>query len=425
MLNPFKRIAEDVVCHYCHQLRSYNHTAMPARPDTTKILQRHLRGHPNTIAVLVVDAADIPASLVSRGIPELTGTKGIIVALNKVDLFSQFTTYSQEQSIEKMISWIKKRIQNDLGHVAEANNVPVEVIPISARTGDGVFNLIDAINRQRVDSSYDVCFIGRPNAGKSLLINAITRLANGTDPEKSSTASIYPGTTVGVISRPLSSFGVLFQHPSTSTSVDQQYNPPTTPPTTPETKPHTPIPSLHDTPGLFSTNISQITSLLTPVELKQTIATKPFPKYQKQIPLPTGKSLFLGALVRIDMVVGTHDFRSRPMARVFASNLIPLHPCRTSRSAALFANVGKLKDILNPPSSQKRVQELGGKLELAARIQMSNSPEYWKGKGGSFDVAVGGIGWVQLKGVPENGIVEVWSLAAGAGVVVRDSFVVV
>ncbi|KAJ3075286.1 hypothetical protein HDU98_008642 [Podochytrium sp. JEL0797] len=402
------------VCQYCHNLRHYNKLNLPSRPDTLKLLQRHLRQHPNTIAVLVVDAADLPASLVSHDIPsELAGLKGIVVALNKVDLFTGIK--NQEQSVQKLRKWVQKRIERDVGGLLDPseldpdNIVPnelIKVVPVSARTGDGIMDLLDGINAFRKDASTNVCFIGRPNAGKSQLINAITQLANGKQPERTVTASIYPGTTVGVVSHPLSEFGILFPQPKT--------------PPAEATASQTPPPrlgegTLQDTPGLFSTTISQLTTLLTPQELVLTIPSKPFRPNPKPVKLAPGRSLFIGGLVRIDCISGPETIT----AHIYASNLLPIHPCRTYRIEVLWSKLEKHTDILFPPIGRKRVDQLGGQMELAQRIVVGETR--WKQKG-VLDVAVGGVGWCRLEGVDGDTVVEVWSIAGGKGVSVRDSF---
>ncbi|KAI9349197.1 hypothetical protein BDR26DRAFT_798954, partial [Obelidium mucronatum] len=384
------------ICQYCHNLRHYNKTVIPHRPETKKILQKHLNEHPNTVGVLVVDAMDIPASIVSRGIPELAKTRGIVIALTKMDLLNQ-VKLNKEDGVVKMITYIKKHIQNDV------DTSVVEVIPISSKTGDGVFELLDAVNKLRVEPTDHVSLIGRPNAGKSRLIQAIRALGNGENPKNAPTSSIYPGTTINVVSSPLSTFGLLFPNLAVAT----------TSPAPSKT------PCLYDTPGVFSESIAQLTTLLTPQELKFVVPQHPLP-VRKAITLRTGTSVFVGGLVRIDFVAGTHEFRTRPKVFAFTNNALPIHQCRTNRSDGLLEKIDKHTDILFPPMGKKRLMELGGKLTLIKRIVWKDQKE-WK-RQGMFDVAIGGVGWVRMQGLPDDAIVEVWGLAEGCGVVCRESF---
>ncbi|KAI8842795.1 hypothetical protein BJ741DRAFT_591890, partial [Chytriomyces cf. hyalinus JEL632] len=493
-------------CMYCHELKHYNKAQLTTRPDVERMVSKHVREHcqenslgvRSAVAVLVVDASDVPGSLIGRDIRDLKHMRRVIVALNKVDLLPTSDVGRGAGSggagvnTEKLKRWVGNRVAKESLGMAiaidktierDGNLLPglkgemsafekmVDVVPISAKSGFGIMELIDAINAHREPGDH-VYLIGRPNAGKSQLINAITNVGNGADSQMQSTESIYPGTTVGIISRPLNSFGILF---------DKNQRDPIEPLQNDEAEDllvdseevaekalrhltqegednaasnSTVSGMLFDTPGIFG--MDQITSLLTPEELEVAIPKKAF--RPKPLKLAPGRSIFIGGLVRIDMMTQAqlnmrekynkmklemeeksadeakqglpespawHPGKPIPFyikdksehieVRVFASNLIPIHSCRTIRVDNLCDLIGVDKQIMYPPIGPKRLHQLGG-MKLAGRFYKNQ----WK-HCNEIDVAIGGIGWVTLGCAKVDAVFEVYSISEGMGVSVRPS----
>ncbi|KAJ3239539.1 hypothetical protein HDU81_005766 [Chytriomyces hyalinus] len=493
-----------VICMYCHELKHYNKAQLTTRPDVERMVSKHVRencqedarGVRSAVAVLVVDASDVPGSLIGRDIQDLKHMRRVIVALNKVDLLPNTSGGASRGAgsggagvnTEKLKTWVGNRVAKEsLGAAIaidktierDGNLLPglkgemaafekmVDVVPISAKSGFGIMDLIDTINKHR-EAGDHVYLIGRPNAGKSQLINAMTKVGNGEDTQMQSTESIYPGTTVGIISRPLNSFGILFdknrQDPIEPLQTDEEElvgNEDVAEKalrhlTQDEDKASNSTVSgmLFDTPGVFG--MDQITSLLTPEELECAIPKKAF--RAKPIKLSPGRSIFIGGLVRIDMMTQAqfnmrekyhkmkleleekaaeankqdlpdspawHPGKPTPFyikdkseqidVRVFVSNLIPIHNCRTIRADNLSDLIGVDKQIMYPPIGPKRLHQLGG-MKLAGRFYKNQ----WR-HCNEIDVAIGGVGWVTLGCAKLDAVFEVYSISDGMGVSVRPS----
>ncbi|KAJ3377312.1 hypothetical protein HDU84_008785, partial [Entophlyctis sp. JEL0112] len=353
----FKRDAK-LICQRCHTIAHYNKN--PTVITQTKveamaeIVQKHLAKTPQSVVVAVLDAADLPFSIPPISTMNSVDPQSLIIAVNKVDLVTKKHVGADLSLIGRYISELCKNRFSELLHV-------------SAREGDGLMDLAEAIKKKRDDisaknggSPTHVTFIGRPNTGKSKLINRLLDLGDGGRRTEQNTSSIHPGTTVDIIKRPIGEFLLFHDVKDPSDEIPETY--------------------VYDTPGVF--HPSQLTQHFTGPELSVAIPCKPF-QPKRALTLKADYSLFVGALTRIDCITG-----ERIKAAPYMSNLVPLHACRTERAAELFANAGKYDDILYPPIGAERVRAFG-EMVFVERFKGSKF-------GPAFDVAVGGVGWVTV-----------------------------
>jgi GTPase len=158
--------------------------------------QAHVAIKSAALLVLVVDsqAGITPLDQELARLLRTTG-KPFVVAVNKVDAVSQEV------------------------HAAVFHSLGVPVFPIAAEHGTGVDDLLDAAlaevgaveseEEQKQESGVEVAIIGRPNVGKSTLLN---RLAG----EERSIVSPIPGTTMDNVDTKVSREGHLYRFVDTA-----------------------------------------------------------------------------------------------------------------------------------------------------------------------------------------------------------------
>jgi hypothetical protein len=331
---------------------------------------------------------------------------------------------------------------------------------VSAREGEGWTRLVDVIRRLRRPGD-EVFLVGRPNAGKSQLMDMLRGCGKGLEnlgKTSTTTVSVFPGTTVGWIKEPLESFQDLFVDDNLSPG-KKEFESDGSKIGTESTKITSDKKLLHvvDTPGIFGSAITeqQLTGLMTEAELKMVVPTKAL-KLDSSFVLYEGRSLFLGGLVRLDMVRGLGNVR----IGVAASPLIPIHVCRTDRAKEVYErHVGgegehegcKFRRIMVPPLGGHDRLKVLPPLILAAQIRPSDlyiketvkkssklksassknaKGQYQRRKGNadiiedgqriSFDVSIGGLGWISIIDAPLDCEFAVYSLG-GMGVSCRPS----
>jgi 30S ribosome assembly GTPase len=139
------------LCVRCFQLRHYNR---PFELEEAAVL----REIPNdALGVVILDLFDLEVAFLSR-LPRYFSGEFLLV-VNKVDLFPDSMNASKTKEYLRRLA-------------REYGLKPLDVLVVSATSGDGVDELIDLLNRFLHDEIY---LIGPTNSGKSSLLNQLLR----------------------------------------------------------------------------------------------------------------------------------------------------------------------------------------------------------------------------------------------------------
>jgi 30S ribosome assembly GTPase len=303
--------------------------------------------------VVLLDLFDFHGSLLYN-LPRVVGDNPVLIAANKVDLLPA------GMSEERVKAWIKQELER-IG-VKDASTRSIFLI--SSKTGAGVRPLLRQMKTLGRFRKRDLYVIGAANVGKSTFINRLIEVGRSgggggggkagpkkkRNPGKEAaglvTTSPLPGTTLNFIEVDLGDKVSLF-----------------------------------DTPGLIIPH--QLTTILTTEELRAVIPQKRV--NHVTLRLSEGKSVWLGGLVRLDMVAG------RPFLFTFyLSNEVKLHQTATERADEfLQKHVG---DLVFPPFSAERVAEIGPLVPRELEVQGNG----WKTS--AVDIVISGLGWVSVTG---------------------------
>ncbi len=175
---------EPVFCARCFSLRNYGRVKnmdaedqLPVYDVASKLATRviNIKGI-RQVLLCVVDVTDFDGSLPTQTLTKLFTDKKIreknvslIVAVNKVDLLPRVA------SDRRLQTWCRKQLRS-----LEPDCLPedVSVKLVSAVAGKGIADLANALD-QRMGQYGHLWVFGAQNAGKSSLINALTRHARG------------------------------------------------------------------------------------------------------------------------------------------------------------------------------------------------------------------------------------------------------
>ena len=368
---------DTVVCARCYSLRNYgkvkNEAAEILMPsfDFGRVVGDRLSkvGPGGAVVLLLVDLIDFDGSFPVDAVDILSPyvaneSVDVLLVGTKVDLLPTQCTRA------RVTSFVRRRAK-DLG-LKRASGVHL----VSAHSGMGV-NILSEQLETLLDEGREVWVVGAQNAGKSSLINRLSKKYGGPGPEDGGPlASHLPGTTLGVVKLP----GLL---PNGS--------------------------DVYDTPGLLQP--FQVSGRLTNEEARAVLPRKRLaPRtYRAEI----GSSIHIGGLARIDVV----DSPQRTLyLTVWASHDVPTHYMVRGEG-------GKADDFyekhaggkLSPPVGEHRAAQLG---EWGCRT-VSVYGESWQRS--DRDISIGGLGWVGV-GCNGNASFRVWT-HEGVQVETRESLV--
>ena len=368
---------DTVVCARCYSLRNYgkvkNEAAEILMPsfDFGRVVGDRLSkvGPGGAVVLLLVDLIDFDGSFPVDAVDILSPyvaneSVDVLLVGTKVDLLPTQCTRA------RVTSFVRRRAK-DLS-LKRASGVHL----VSAHSGMGV-NILSEQLETLLDEGREVWVVGAQNAGKSSLINRLSKKYGGPGPEDGGPlASHLPGTTLGVVKLP----GLL---PNGS--------------------------DVYDTPGLLQP--FQVSGRLTNEEARAVLPRKRLaPRtYRAEI----GSSIHIGGLARIDVV----DSPQRTLyLTVWASHDVPTHYMVRGEG-------GKADDFyekhaggkLSPPVGEHRAAQLG---EWGCRT-VSVYGESWQRS--DRDISIGGLGWVGV-GCNGNASFRVWT-HEGVQVETRESLV--
>ena len=198
-----------LVCKRCFSLENYN-SALSITLQQDDYL-RHLKILKNqrALLVLVLDVSDFPAC-VFPNLKNLISTKSsVLIVANKIDLFPVGL---------KPNFWIQFRdhIIEECVNSGLAKSTIVGVRFISVKQSKGILELSNEIVKKWGNRG-DVYLMGCTNVGKSSLFNKLLGHLCGSKPGElntdtnllapKATISLWPGTTLGLLSFPLMSVG--------------------------------------------------------------------------------------------------------------------------------------------------------------------------------------------------------------------------
>lgn len=487
-----------LVCKRCHSIK-YNNDASHARyfPDKDRLMGE-IKSISNAIIVHVIDAVDFPGSLI-RDIKSSVGEgKPVLVVVNKIDLVPDGSGSDGGVSLLERMREYYTRIIFQLAQLRAGVD---EVHMVSAKTGDGVFDLVSSINKQLsgnpdslqsfstaktspsssllLNKQKDIYMLGLANVGKSQLINMFIKMGTGEEERPFLTTSVMPGTTMELLKVPLSTFGPLFEAEEEEVNAEGRGGGGKDMSSTASNSNRSLANTfLIDTPGIQSP--TQLTNFLTPEEIKMTIPLKKIKPFTLQKFKP-GYSLFIGGLVRIDILSGQVSATSRLVKAVcsatfYGNKAIPMRIIRTTSAEASYEkNLAKNETFMFPPVSnemrdfksfpQSRETRLASwpSLSLVKEVEVShtdsssvvltqrttsipttntathrlngplpNASVPGKGKDeeglleesvdleSSFDVTIDGVGWVTISGCFKNLKLAIYS-PLGVGCNLRTS----
>lgn len=409
------------LCHRCFNLTYYNALTTPTTVwQDTLVTNDHsflrfLRKRQNAVVVQVVDILDFPYSL-TPGLDRLVGPDHpVILAVNKIDLLPKGVLQYQDR-IRRWVRHQAKRVGASRIH---------DVCLISAKKNLGVRELCASVAKAR-RAADDVYLVGQTNVGKSELINTMLRLGEGGTKHKV-TSSVVPGTTIGMVEIPLAAFGSSLGHAG---NVDQR--------------------ALYDTPGIVDQR--QIVHLLDHEELKMIVPNRPIrpvtyrfesgknpvifiyatiellnrarsrnalnPVFIFVHPIPTGKSLFLGGLARLDILSATSPLLVTLFSKIpphitstsKADHLLERHSSSSNNNSTNTTTTSNTTTTLfQPPILSPSRRPFPPLQSLPGTLTLRNDHSTRAG----LDIVFVGVGWVSISGTFDHAEARIWCPGGG------------
>ncbi len=258
----YQKDTTHLLCSRCFGLRHYNRNELLEESSVLRVLPG------DALGVVILDLFDLEVAFLSR-LPRYFSGEFLLV-VNKVDLFPD--------------SMNPAKTKDYLRRLAKEHGLkPLDVFVVSAKTGDGIDDLMDAMHRFHKDEIY---LIGPTNSGKSSVLNQMLRRW---DIVHEVTVSPFANTTLDHIGIALDDVMVF------------------------------------DTPGLVRDR--HVHHLLT-TSLKAIVPTKTIKPVTKQ--LKSSGTLFIGGFLRLDVTAANG-------ISLFVSPALVIHVTSTAKADDFFA----------------------------------------------------------------------------------------
>lgn len=204
---PSHSTVSSLICKRCFSLKHYN-DALNITLSRDDYL-RHLAslGSKNALIVLMLDVTDLPGCIFPNLSQLLPPESPVLIVANKIDLFPRDVT-------NRFWSRLRTHICKEVT-LGDGQKV-VGVRFVSVKRGTGIVELSEELVR-KWGSHNDIYLLGCTNVGKSSLFNKLLLQLCGSRPGElnldsnmlapKATISKWPGTTLGLLSFPLLSFG--------------------------------------------------------------------------------------------------------------------------------------------------------------------------------------------------------------------------
>ena len=157
------------LCVRCFQLRHYNRPFDLEEAAVLRVIPS------DALGIVILDLFDLEVAFLSR-LPRVFSGEFLLV-VNKVDLFPDSMNASKTKEYLRRLA-------------REYGLKPLDVLVVSAKSGDGVDDLIDTLSRFSHDEMY---LLGPTNSGKSSLLNQLLRRL---DVVHEVTVSLFANTTL-------------------------------------------------------------------------------------------------------------------------------------------------------------------------------------------------------------------------------------
>jgi ribosome biogenesis GTPase A len=377
-------IKKDVFCARCFSIRNYGKVKNPEIEDqlpsfdvASKLCSRiaNIKGI-RQVLLCVVDITDFDGSIPTETLSRLFSDPQIaqknisfIFALNKVDLLPRVA------SDQRLQAWTRRQISS--------LNLPedVSVKLVSAVAGKGIADLAGTL-QSKVGQYGHLWVFGAQNAGKSSLINALRRHANGEKPAASRNSR----------NNGISKSKIRQEHTQT-----QQLTEASLPGTTIGfVRLDNVLPNrckAFDTPGIL--HKYQFTSTYSPLSYEEIGMLLPRRKLKpRTFRCMVGYSVSIGGLARVDLVGAPGN---SIYLTLWASDEVTHHFGKTENAEKKQSQA--VGQVLYPPTSKEAMPHL-----VPSEFLVNGNN--WKKS--SEDVAIAGLGWVAV-GVAGECSLRVWS----------------
>jgi hypothetical protein len=186
----------EILCQRCFKMKNYGVLNEVNLNNQEFIDLLNKIKQERCLIVYVLDFFNFHSSLI-KNFSEYISDNPVIVVLNKKDILPKST------SIVKLMNYYSEML-------LERNIMPIDVIPVSSKTGENVDKVMDSIYRNC--GNKNVYIVGMANVGKSSLINQLLKYYSN-ETTHFITTSQFPGTTLHTIAIPLDENTFMYDTP--------------------------------------------------------------------------------------------------------------------------------------------------------------------------------------------------------------------